>query len=97
MVAGDSCEKPVVDPDGADEFPGGGASWAKPNISAAWLNPVDCDDDEADEVSDWMASSAVDAAPRASSMAKLRTNAATRGFHLENLKRANAVPSRKSQ
>jgi ABC-type proline/glycine betaine transport system substrate-binding protein len=50
------------------------APWARPNMSAvAWLKAVDWDDDEADEVNDWMASSAVDAAPRANSMAKLRT------------------------
>ena len=90
-VAGDICENPVV-PEGADELPDAElpdveAPWARPNMSAvAWLKAVDWDDDEADEVNDWMASSAVDAAPRANSMAKLRTIAAKRGLHPENLR-----------
>ena len=82
MVAGDSCENPVV-PEGAAGLPEADAPPERPNMSAvAWLKPVDWDADEADEVNDWMASSAVDAAPRANSMAKLRTIAATRGLHL---------------
>jgi hypothetical protein len=52
--------------------------------AVAWLKPVDCDDDEADEVNDWMASSADDAAPRANSMAKLRQTPQSAAFTLEN-------------
>ena len=83
-VPGDICENPVV-PEGAAEFADAWAPPERPNISAvAWLKPVDWDDDEveADEVSDWMASNAVDAAPRANSMAKTPNNAAKRGPHL---------------
>jgi hypothetical protein len=84
MVAGDSCENPVV-PDGNVELPDVEAAGARPNMSAvAWLKPVDCDDDEADEVNDWMASSADDAAPRANSMAKLRQTPQSAAFTLEN-------------
>src|ERR1019366_4155903 len=72
MVAGDICENPV-DPAVAAELPEAGAPLARPNRSAeAWLKPVDCVGDEADEVNDWMASSALDAAPRANSMAELQ-------------------------
>ena len=89
-VAGDICENPVV-PEGADELPDAElpdveAPPARPNMSAvAWLKPVDWDGDEADEVNDWMASSAVDAAPRANSMAKLRTMPQSAAFTPENL------------
>jgi hypothetical protein len=58
---------------------------------------VDWDDDEADEASDWTASNAVDAAPRANSMAKLRTVPQSAAYTSENLRGANAVPLRKSQ
>jgi len=97
MVAGDICENPVV-PDGNVEFPDAEVPWARPNMSAvAWLKPADCDDDEADEVNDWMASSADDAAPRANSMAKLRPTPQSAAFTLENPGRANAVPSQEIQ
>ena len=86
MVAGDSCENPVV-PDGAVELPDAAVPPERPNISAvAWLNTVDWVDDEVEEVNDWMALSAVDAAPRANSMAKLRQTPQKRGLHLENLR-----------
>jgi hypothetical protein len=95
MVAGDICEKPVV-PDGAAEVPDVAAP-ERPNMSAvAWLKPVDWFDDEVDEANDWMASSAVDAAPRANSMAKLRQTPQSAAFTLENLRSANAMPSRKA-
>jgi hypothetical protein len=72
MVAGDICENPV-DPAAAAGLPEAGAPAERPNRSAeAWLKPVDCVGDEADEVNDWMASSALDAAPRANSMAELQ-------------------------
>jgi hypothetical protein len=97
MVAGDSCENPVV-PDGAAGLPDAAVPPERPNRSAvAWLKPVDWVDDEADEVNDWMASSAVDAAPRANSMAKLQQTPQSAAFTLENLRLANAVPSQKSQ
>jgi hypothetical protein len=97
MVAGDICENPVV-PEGAAELPDVEVPPDRPNMSAvAWLKPVDCDDEEADEVNDWMASSAVDAAPRANSMAELRQMPQRAAFTLENPRSANAVPSRKSQ
>jgi hypothetical protein len=61
-----------------------------------WPEPVDCEEDDTDEVSDLMASRATDAAPRANSMAELQTNAAYRGpsFHAD--RSANTVPARKS-
>jgi hypothetical protein len=102
MVAGDSCENPVV-PDGAAELPDAelpdaAAPPERPNRSAeAWLKPVDCVDDEADEVNDWMAFSAVDAAPTANSMAKLQQTPQSAAFPPENPRLANAVPSQKSQ
>ena len=71
MVAGDIGEKPVL-PDGDVELPDAAAPPERPNISAvAWLKPVDWLD-EVDELNDWMASRAVDTAPRANIMAKLR-------------------------
>jgi hypothetical protein len=102
MVAGDSCENPVV-PDGAAELPDAelpdaAAPPERPNRSAeAWLKPVDCVDDEADEVNDWMAFSAVDAAPTANSMANSNKCRKARPLPPENLKLANAVPSQKNQ
>ncbi len=71
MVAGDICENPV-DPEAAAELPEAEAPPERPNRSAeAWLKPVDCAD-AFDEVSDLRASTAADAAPRASNMAELR-------------------------
>jgi hypothetical protein len=89
MVAGDIGEKPDV-PDGAVELPEAAAPPERPNRSAvAWLKPVDWLDDEVEEVNDceevndWMASSAVDAAPRANSMAKLRQTPQSAAFTLK--------------
>jgi hypothetical protein len=67
-VAGDICE-PAPNPEtGAELVEAGLAIW---NGSTA-LKPVDCGEDALDEVNELMASSAVAAAPRANSMAKLR-------------------------
>jgi hypothetical protein len=83
MVAGDIGEKPVV-PDGAAEFPDAAALPERPNRSAvAWLKPLDWLDDEVEEVNDWIASRAVDAAPRANSMAKLRQTPQSAAFILK--------------
>jgi hypothetical protein len=69
-VAGDICEKPVV-PEGGVELVAAEAPLLNGSVEAP-LKPVACGDDDVDEVSDWMAFSADDAAPRANSMAKLR-------------------------
>jgi hypothetical protein len=45
---------------------------------------VDWLEDEVEEVNDWIASRAVDAAPRANSMAKLRQTPQSAAFTLEN-------------
>jgi hypothetical protein len=83
MVAGDIGEKPVV-PDGAADFPDAAAPAERPNRSAvAWLKPVDWLEDEVEEVNDWIASRAVDAAPRANSMAKLRQTPQSAAFTLK--------------
>jgi len=72
MVAGDICEAPPG-PDGGVELP---EAWPFPGTSnglaGACLKPVDCGEDDFDDVSDCSASSAVDTAPRAISMAKPR-------------------------
>jgi len=47
----------------------------------SWVTPVDCEDDDFDEVSDFRASSADDAAPRASSMTGLRQTPRSAAFH----------------
>jgi hypothetical protein len=97
MVAGDSCENPV-DPEAAAELPEAGAPPERPNRSAeAWLKPVDCVDDEADEVNDWIASSALDAAPRANSMAELRQVPQSAASPSESKQSASPVPARKTQ
>jgi hypothetical protein len=71
-VVGDICPPPL-NPVTAAEFPEAEAPPDRPNKSAeAWLKPVDWADDELEEVSDLIAFSAADAAPRASSMAELR-------------------------
>jgi hypothetical protein len=52
----------------------------------AWPNPVVCGDAGFDESSDWTASSANDAAPRAGSMAELRRMPHGAAFQFNNLK-----------
>jgi hypothetical protein len=71
MVAGDICEFP---PDqGGGELPEAGPFPGKSKgFAAPWPKPVDCGDGGFGDVSDCSASSAVDTAPRASSMAKPR-------------------------
>jgi hypothetical protein len=76
MVAGEiCCAKPVVPEEAGVEGldPDPELLSESPNRSEeGWLKPVDCVADEPDEVSDLMALSAVEAAPRANSMVKLR-------------------------
>jgi hypothetical protein len=97
MVAGDNCENPLDPEAGAElveaEVP------ALPSSSAALSpKPVDATEDDAlDEVSDWAASSKDDTAPRANSMERTPTEAASCGFHFHADRSANAVPSRKRQ
>ena len=72
MVAGDSCENPL-EPEAGLEFPEGAVPAGRSNgFVGVWLKPVDCGEDDFDDVSDWRASNADDTAPRASSMTKLR-------------------------
>jgi hypothetical protein len=71
-VAGDSCENPL-EPEAGVGLPDAAALPEKSNgFVGVWLKPVDCGEDDFDEVSDWRASNADDTAPRASSMTKLR-------------------------
>jgi len=72
MVDGDICEHPP-DQDAAAEL--GGAAEAperSKGLVGAWPTPVGCGEDNLVWLSDWSASSTDDAAPRASSMTKLR-------------------------
>jgi hypothetical protein len=72
MVDGDIWAPPLNPGTGAElseaEAPPEGAN----RSAEAWLKPVDCADDELEEVSEWMASSAADAAPKPISMTELR-------------------------
>jgi hypothetical protein len=65
MVAGEICDPPPTKPVVPVEVVAG---WAGLGIS----KPEDWVEDAADEASDWMAPNAVDAAPKANSMVKLR-------------------------
>src|SRR6266404_5264023 len=74
IVAGDICEPPpgmqAELPEAA--FPEVEAVPDKSNgLVESWVTPVDCEDDDFDEVSDLRASNTDDAAPRASSMTEL--------------------------
>jgi hypothetical protein len=72
MVAGDICEPPPVNPVAGSNFPKP-RSAGRPNGSLEPSpKPVDAGEDELDEVSDWIASIAVDAAPSANNMAELQ-------------------------
>jgi hypothetical protein len=91
MVAGDICEPPPG-PDGGFELPEAGPF---PVTSKEFLElcpkPVACEEDDFGDVSDCSTSSAVDTAPRASSMAKPRqTPHGAACYFPEGL--ANAVP-----
>jgi hypothetical protein len=71
-VAGEICEG-ALNPDAWLELAEVGAGLDISNGSVElWPKPVDCDEDDADEVSDLMASTAAEAAPKANSMAELR-------------------------
>ena len=72
MVAGDICENPVAPAAGVELVAVEALLGILKGSVEASLKPVACGDDDIDEVSDWMAFSADDAAPRANSMAKLR-------------------------
>jgi hypothetical protein len=80
-VAGAICAPPL-DPETAVEPPEGGAEISN-GLPDADPKPIGCDDDGL-EVSDLIASSAADAAPKASSMAKTPTDAAKRGPTLDS-------------
>jgi hypothetical protein len=72
MVAGDICENPVAPAAGVELVAVEALlGMLKASVEAS-LKPVACGDDDIDEVNDWMAFSADDAAPRANSMARLR-------------------------
>src|SRR6266436_10061922 len=95
MVAGDTREPPP-DPKGG----GGGAADAEVvpersnGFAASWVTPVDCEDDDFDEVSDFRASSADDAAPRASSMTGLRQTPRSAAFSFPHrlISKRRAIP-----
>jgi hypothetical protein len=78
MVAGDICENPLVAAAWVELVAVEALLERLKGSVEASLNPVACADDDVDvdvdvdEVSDWMAFSADDAAPRANSMAELR-------------------------
>jgi hypothetical protein len=61
----------------------------------SWVTPVDCEDDDFDEVSDLRASNTDDAAPRASSMTELLQMPHGAAFCFHANASANAVPPRK--
>src|ERR1700676_1905798 len=69
-VVGDTCG-PAPNPGIAVEPPEGGAETSNGSPEAG-PKPIGCDDDGLDEVSDLMASTAADAAPKASSITELR-------------------------
>jgi hypothetical protein len=71
MVAGDSCEA-APDHGGVELAEAGLLAEKSKGLAELRLKPVDCRDEDFDEVSDCSASSADDTAPRASSMAELR-------------------------
>ncbi len=81
MVCGDICEppppdpEPVPEPTEADEP----EDIRSNRLLASWLRPVDCADDDFDDVSALRASIADDAAPKARNMAKLQQRRAGRG------------------
>jgi hypothetical protein len=77
MVAGEICGHPP----GAEAGAGLAEVEGLLEISNGFvaLKPVDCEEDEFDDVSDLRASSADDAAPRASNMERTPTDAACRG------------------
>jgi hypothetical protein len=82
MVAGDSCE--AAPDQGGFELPEAGPFPEKSNgFLALCPKPVDCGEDDFDDVSDCSASSAVDTAPRASSMAKPRQTPHGAAFYLQ--------------
>jgi hypothetical protein len=72
IVAGDICEPPPETGAGGELGPAE-VALEKSNGLVESLLPVDCDEDDFDEVSDLSASSADDAALRASSMARTPT------------------------
>src|SRR5260370_37489053 len=97
MVAGDICEPPPGHGGGvelpvAGPFPGKSKGFVAP-----CPKPVDCEDDGFDDVSDCSASSAVDTAPRASSMSELRQMPHAPASFSPLKGSANAVPSSKLQ
>jgi hypothetical protein len=65
---------------------------------AAWLKSVVvCEDEDFDEVSDWTASSADAAAPRAKNMTELQPTPRDAAHAFATPGSANAVPSQKTQ
>ena len=81
-VVGDICPPPL-NPGTAPVLPGAEAPPERPNRSAeAWLKPLDCADDEVEEVSDLIVSSAADAAPKSKQHGRTPRIAAKRGLSL---------------
>jgi hypothetical protein len=72
MVAGDSCEAAPDHGSGVELAEAGLLAEKSKGLAELWLKPVDCGDEDFDEVTDCSASNADDTAPRASSMAELR-------------------------
>jgi hypothetical protein len=89
-VAGEICEPPPVNPvvpaEPVDASPALGSS-----------NPVDVADDVVEDVSDWSALTAVDAAPKANSMVKLRYTPLAAAQPYTPVTLASVVPLQKAQ
>jgi hypothetical protein len=97
MVAGDSWENPL-EPEAGVGLPEAAALPEKSNgFVGACLKPVDCGDDDFEEVSDWKASSADDTAPRASSMTELRQMPRAAAFYLHGIRISKRCAIAKSQ
>jgi len=97
MVAGEICEPPPPPPafvlDEAEEL-------EKESNRLAGLVPLDCEDDDFEEVSDFRASIAEEAAPRASNMTRTPTTprrAAPRSRRLLSKRHAKDMSRQKTQ
>jgi hypothetical protein len=72
MVCGDICEPPPPEPGPEPTAADEPEDIRSNGLLASWLRPVDCADDDFDDVSALRASMADDAAPKARNMAKLQ-------------------------
>jgi hypothetical protein len=89
-VAGEICEPPPVNPVVPVE-----PVEVSPELGSS--NPVDVADDVVEDVSDWSALTAVDAAPKANSMVKLRYTPREAAQPYTPVRSASVVPLQKTQ